>query len=49
MKPILWSVDRYGWWFENRKPSAAALAAAWKQGKATEVSVDVPGRRDVRA
>ena len=48
-EPILWAVNRYGWTFESKRPTAKALAELWAMGKATEVSVHVPGYREIRA
>ena len=47
-EPILWAVDRYGWTFESKKPSAKALAEIWAEGKASEVSIHIPSKRDLR-
>jgi len=48
MNPALWSVDRYGWTFSGKKPSAKVLAEIWAKGQGTEVSIHIPGKRDLR-
>ena len=45
----LFRVDRYGWTWLTTSPKnmAARLVALWSAGAASEVRVNVPGRRDV--
>ena len=47
--PRLWQVDRYGWTWLTNTVTAKKLAEVWANGNATEVRIDVPGRRDITA
>jgi len=49
MNVLFWGVDRNGWWWQRKNPAAKALAEMWRSGKATDVAVHVPGRREIRA
>ena len=49
MNVLFWGVDRNGWWWMPKKLSAKALAETWRNGKATDVAVHVPGYREIRA
>ena len=49
MNILFWGVDRNGWWWMPKKLSAKALAETWRNGKATDVAVHVPGYREIRA
>ena len=48
MRILFWSVDHYGWLWAGKKPTAKALVEFWAQGKATEVGIYVPGKRDLK-
>ena len=45
------TVDRYGWTWQRTNPSKGLLlrelVAAWKHDQATEVRIELPGRRPV--
>jgi len=48
MRLLFWGVDRYGWLWLAKKPSAKALAETWRDGKATDVAVHISGRREIK-
>jgi hypothetical protein len=49
MNVLFWGVDRHGWRWMPKKPSAKALAEVWRSGKATDVANHAPGRREIKA
>jgi hypothetical protein len=49
MNVLFWGVDRQGWWWLPKKPTAKSLVDTWRDGKATDVAVHAPGRREIRA